>query len=292
MGTAGELKVAHYLMAIEGVAMIRDFLIDPGALEARAGEIAAIVHGAGNPPLSTMIPVERYDVDAGYSRWAERYDGPNPAIAAEEPTFRDLVATSSPGRALDAACGTGRHAAILSSMGWDVVGVDATEAMLDRARAKVPDGVFHAGRLEALPVESESIDLVVCGLALTHVEDLSPVFAEFGRVLRPGGRVVTTDIHPVMCSTGGMAAFPVEDRRPDVAAGESMSVHYVRNLVHNVHEYLDAMLAAGLQVAGCHEPLVDEAVVAAMPGYQAFPDATRQAFVGWPYLLVWDAVKP
>jgi ubiquinone/menaquinone biosynthesis C-methylase UbiE len=292
MGTAGELKVANYLMAIEGLAMLRDFLIDPGALDVRAAEIAAIVHGAEHPPLSTLIPVDRYDVDAGYSIWAERYDSPNPAIAAEEPTFRELVARSEPGTALDAACGTGRHAAILAAMGWDVVGVDATHAMLERARAKVPDATFHSGRLENLPLEDESVDLVVSGLALTHVDDLMPVFAEFARVLRPGGRVVTTDIHPVIASTGGMAAFPVQDQRPDVAAGETMTVHYVPNLVHHVHEYVDAFLAAGLRITGCHEPRVDESVVAAMPAYQAFPDATRQAFVGWPYLLIWDLVKP
>jgi ubiquinone/menaquinone biosynthesis C-methylase UbiE len=177
-------------------------------------------------------------------------------------------------------------------MGWDVIGVDATNAMLDRARTKVPAATFHAGRLEQLPVDDESVDLVVCGLALTHVEDLAPVFAEFERVLRRGGRVVTTDIHPVMASTGGMAAFPVQDTRPDVAAGESMTVHYVANLVHNVHEYVDAMLTAGLQITGCHEPRVDESVVAVMPSYSAFPEATRQAFVGWPYLLIWDSTKP
>jgi ubiquinone/menaquinone biosynthesis C-methylase UbiE len=292
MGSAGELKVANYLMAIEGLAMIRDLLTDPGALDVRAAEITAIVHGAETPPLSTLIPVHRYDVEAGYSLWAQRYDGPNPAIEAEEPVFRDLVGASAPGVALDAACGTGRHAALLSSMGWEVIGVDATEAMLERARTNAPGAGFRSGRLEALPVERESVDLVVCGLALTHVEDLVPVYAEFSRVLRPGGRLITTDIHPVIASTGGMAAFPTQDTRPDVAAGESMSVHYVPNLVHHVHEYVEAMLGAGMQIKGCHEPRVDDAVVSVMPAYAAFPDAVRQAFVGWPYLLIWEAVKP
>jgi hypothetical protein len=89
-----------------------------------------------------------------------------------------------------------------------------------------------------------------------------------------------------------MAAFPIEDGRPDVAAGESMTVHYVPNLVHNAHEYVEAILAAGLEISGCHEPRMDEAAVSVLPAYAAFPDATREAFVGWPYLLIWEAVKP
>ena len=291
MGADGELKVANYLMAVEGFAMIRRLLFDPRALDSRAAEIGAIVRGMETPPLSTLIDVHRHDVDAGYSMWAPRYDGPNPAIETEEPVFRGLVADSRPGVALDAACGTGRHAAILSSLGWKVIGVDATDAMLERARAKVPDATFQSGRLEALPVETESIDLVVCGLALCHVEDLTPVYAEFARVFRPDGRLITTDMHPIITSTGGMAAFPTQDTRPDVAVGDSMTIHYVPNLVHNVHEYVTAIVAAGLEVVGCHEPLVDESMVTSLPSFAAFPDATRQAFLGLPFLLIWDAVK-
>ena len=291
MGAEQVLKVANYLLAIEGLAMTRGLFTEPTTLDSRAAEVGAIVRGIGTPPLSTLISVERHDVDAGYSMWAPRYDGPNPAIEAEEPAFKELVGTSLPGVALDAACGTGRHAAILSSMGWDVTGVDATDAMLERARAKVPDATFQSGRLEALPVETGSLDLVVCGLALTHVDDLAPVYAEFGRVLRPGGRLVTTDMHPTITSTGGVAAFPTTDKRPDVAAGDAMTINYVPNLVHNVHEYVAAIVAAGMEIVGCHEPLVDESTVASFPSFAAFPDATRQAFVGLPYLLIWDVVK-
>src|SRR5438445_617707 len=146
MGADGELKVANYLLAIEGFAMIRWFASDPSGLDARAAEIRAIVRGMETPPLSTLIPVNRHDVDAGYSLWAPRYDRPNPAIEAEEPVFRDLVGTMRPGVALDAACGTGRHAAILSSLGWRVVGIDATNGGARRACARVREGPLHRGR--------------------------------------------------------------------------------------------------------------------------------------------------
>ena len=223
--------------------------------------------------------------------WAERYDGPNPAIETEEPVFREIVGALTPGVALDAACGTGRHAELLSAMGWDVIGVDATAAMLDRARAKVPAATFRTGALEALPIETGSVDLVVCGLALTHVENLAPVYAEFGRVLRVGGRVVTTDMNPTMNLIGGGAVFPTSDEPPDFAGG-SMTLHYVPNLVHRVSDYVGAMVAAGLQVTACYEPLVDESLVTRFPAFDAFPDATRQAYLGLPYLLIWEAVKP
>jgi len=291
MSTTAELKVANYLMAVEGLAMIRRLFTDPNAIQPRADEIAMLVRSVEVPPLSTMIDIVRHEVDAGYSMWAPRYDGPNPAIESEEPVVSELVGSSSPGVALDAACGTGRHAAILSSKGWEVIGVDATEAMFERARAKVPAATFHSGRLQALPVETDCIDLVVCGLALSHVEDLAPVYAEFARVLRPGGRFITTDMHPTMCSTGGMAAFPTTDTRPDVAAGDPMTINYVPNLVHNVHEYIAAIVASDLEIAGCHEPAVNETTVASFPSFEAFPDATRQAFLGLPYLLIWDLVK-
>ena len=89
------------------------------------------------------------------------------------------------------------------------------------SRSEGPRRDVPPGLLQSLPLDDGLVDLVTCGLALTHVEDLGPVFAEFTRVLRTGGHVVTTDLHPVINSLGGTAAFPIEDHRPDVAKGEA-----------------------------------------------------------------------
>ena len=51
-------------------------------------------------------------------------------------------ATVAPGAALDAACGTGRHARRLAELGHHVIGVDASPAMLERARAALPQATF------------------------------------------------------------------------------------------------------------------------------------------------------
>ena len=80
-----------------------------------------------------------------------------------------------------------------------VIGVDMTPAMLERARANAAKvGVSHVefreGRLEALPVESGTVDAVTSNCVINLVPDKRAVFAEIARVLRPGGRVVISDI--------------------------------------------------------------------------------------------------
>jgi ubiquinone/menaquinone biosynthesis C-methylase UbiE len=206
------------------------------------------------------------------------------AIEAEEPVVSALLETLPRGAALDAACGTGRHAATLAALGYCVIGVDATEAMLAIARAKVPGAEFRIGRLEALPVHDASIDVLTCALALTHVHELAPVMREFARVLRPGGAALVSDIHPFQSMMSGVAAFPTEDGKPGVP--------YVENITHQVSEYVDAFGAAGLSVVRCIEPPVTEEIAQRLPTYAAYPEATRQAFLGTPYLLVWEVRRP
>jgi ubiquinone/menaquinone biosynthesis C-methylase UbiE len=277
------LLAAQYFVAVAGMAAMRSCITRPTDARPLLDEVRRVVDHLDEFPNSLEIPVLEHDVEEGYTAWAPRYDGPNPAIEAETPVVREILARAPRGAALDAACGTGRHAAHLHELGYEVVGVDATEAMLSVARAKVPGASFRRGSLQALPVDDASVDVVTCSLALTHVEDLAPVVAEFARVLRPGGWAVLADVHPTTTTFGGAAVFP--------SGGDELALPYVPNLVHQAGEYVAAARAAGLEVAECHEPVVPEAAIVTNPAYAVLPDAVRAAFAGLPFLLVWRLTR-
>jgi demethylmenaquinone methyltransferase/2-methoxy-6-polyprenyl-1,4-benzoquinol methylase len=94
-------------------------------------------------------------------------------------------------RVLDLACGTGDFMAILSASGLRPLGVDLSWGMLAANGAGRPlvqaDGT-------ALPVATGSVDGITCGYALRNFTDLGAVFAELGRVVRPGGRISLLEV--------------------------------------------------------------------------------------------------
>lgn len=254
-----------YLLGLEGMALFRAFAgeYDRDFTEARLAETRALLDAAEQlGDGATVAPITSVD---GYQGWAEFYDQPgNQLIDLEQPIVREILDGLPPGIALDAACGTGRHAAYLASLGHHVIGVDSSPAMLAKARAKIPDGEFHEGDLHHLPVPDHQIDVVVCALALTHVPDLVPVLAEFVRVLRPGGHLVISD----SCGLMGDIRPPVVRTGPDGNPG------YLPHGDRLTSDFLVAALPLGLQVRRCEEPrrpypLVDED--GTPPGYAAVP---------------------
>jgi ubiquinone/menaquinone biosynthesis C-methylase UbiE len=97
-------------------------------------------------------------------------------------------------RALDVGCGAGALAYALAPLVGEVVGIDASEDLVDVAREHAPPGcTFVVGDAEALPFPYGDFDLVGCLRVLHHVRRPELVVAEIARVTRPGGTILLAD---------------------------------------------------------------------------------------------------
>lgn len=137
-----------------------------------------------------------------------------------------------------------------------VIGVDMTPEMIEKARAGAERAgfaqvEFRQGRLEALPVEDATVDAVTSNCVINLVPDKSAVFREVARVLKPGGRLVVSDIlldralpaaiaNDVLAYVGCVAGAELREtyfgRLRDAGLAE---IEILRD-----EDYLDALLAA------------------------------------------------
>jgi len=126
-------------------------------------------------------------------------------VNAEQPkradTLLELIDPQDSHRLLDVGCGSGQFAVKVAPVVAHVTGVDLTPAMLDEARrhadaAGVTNICWKLGDSAALPVASDSFDVVVSRSMFHHAADPAATLAEMRRACVPGGRIFVSDLSP------------------------------------------------------------------------------------------------
>jgi malonyl-CoA O-methyltransferase len=168
-----------------------------------------------------------------YRLWADHYETETAVSFLEDRLVAEVGPPVAGRRLLEAGCGTGRR--LRASGASPAVGVDLTPEML---LASPAPGLLAAADLRALPLASDSFDVVWCRLVIGHRAELAAAYAELARVCRPGGTVIVTDFHPAAAAAGHRRTF--RD-----AAG---ALHEVEHHVHLPTAHADAADAADLEL--------------------------------------------
>ena len=136
-------------------------------------------------------------VTGSAERWGPLW-GARPADWAlsedqQVPTYEDALARVGlePGQlVLDIGCGAGAFLQLVTERGAHAFGLDASDALLDLARTRVPDADLRVGDMEALPYDDDTFDLVTGFNAFFFANDIVAALREAGRVAKPGAAVV------------------------------------------------------------------------------------------------------
>jgi SAM-dependent methyltransferase len=172
-----------------------------------------------------------------YNQVAHEYDDVFPRHVANHYLDKRVAIVRSllpAGRVLDVGCGTGQLAERIVLAGYEVMGVDISPAMLQKALARGLAGTFAAFS-SALPFRDGSFDLALTVATLHHLETpvrVAYTIAEMGRVVKPGGYVLIWDHNPLN------PYWPILMKRVPQDHGDERLV--------SVWEILDGVRAAGL----------------------------------------------
>ena len=195
----------------------------------------------------------------------------------------DALGDVSDKSVIDIGCGEGRFCRILSERGAVMTGIDLTEALIERAReVGSKRETYLLGDAEDLEgVADDGFDLAVSYVVLVDLVDYRRSIREAYRVLRPGGRFIVCNIHPIrtaMKSTDGWISdrsrklfYPVDNYTEE---GEREFLWWSGPFI-NMHRmlssYVSAFLDAGFVLEALQEPIPSEEQLAEHPNFDDEP---------------------
>lgn len=157
------------------------------------------------------------------------------------PVVSDFLGNLEGKVVLDAACGNGYLSRRMAKTAKKVVGVDFTEKLIEFAKSQDnPKNLeFFVGNLEKLQFQDKVFDIVLCNMALMDIERLRVVVVELCRVLRVGGKLVISLIHP--CFENPPRTYSIFDEKngKKIRIGRVVQKYFDTGLVIDRNQIVD-----------------------------------------------------
>jgi len=184
--------------------------------------------------------------------------------AKDLPVMLKLIGDLKDKRLLDLGCGAGEHATLYSKKGAIVTGIDNSRKEISAAKKLNPNIDFSIHDINrTLPFRDSDFDTITACLVFDHLKDLTGIFEECHRILKPDGKMVFSMTNPVFYQERSLAGklkmfnrkivFGDYFKRRKVTrtwGGKIKVDHYHKPL----QDYFDAFLGAGFELVAFKEP--------------------------------------
>ena len=204
------------------------------------------------------------NISTAYDQWSQTYDqDANRTRELAAARLRDSQLQLTGRHVVEVGCGTGYNTQWLARHAASVRALDFSPGMLSKARARVTTETvqfIEHDLTQPWPIADASADLIVVLLVLEHIENLAFFFSESARVLRPGGDLYLSELHPARQLAGRQAQF---------INPETGELVRVTAFLHNLSEYIKGGFRSGFELIDVDEWSDSDACPTTLPRLMA-----------------------
>jgi len=185
-------------------------------------------------------------IENAYNNWAEQYDtNRNRTRDLDKKATIETLSKYNFESVLELGCGTGKNTKWLLERSKEIIGLDFSQEMLNKAKEKIADARVSFKKSDLTigwEVDNEFADLITSSLTLEHIENLKHIFEQVSLKLKRNGLFFISELHPFKQYSGSKAKFETED------GTQELEVY-----IHNITEYIDEAKVNGLQLVEMKE---------------------------------------
>ena len=180
-------------------------------------------------------------IEKAYNIWASQYDSNlNLTRDLDKKCTIKTLKNLDFKNVLELGCGTGKNTEWLLKKAERIIGIDFSQEMLHKAKAKIFDKRVLFKKVDLTKdweIENNFVDLITASLTLEHIENLDQIFSQANLKLKKNGLFFISELHPFKQYSGSKAKYETEN-----------GIKELEVYIHHISEYIDTAKNNGFKL--------------------------------------------